>query len=331
MDSAPRMALPFDLPLLSLGHSALTPAARGAGGEAAAAAARALSDLLGVEVSLCGRALPGSALPRSAAARVVLELGALPGTAVLEVEPSLVARTVDLMAGGSGETALATTLTPVEATALELLTLAALEGACGVAGVEASLAPRLARGGPEPVSPLAIELEVRAGPVRGGARLLLPCAAIRALRGPVDLGASPLRLPASLRRGTAALTAAELDALAAGDVVVVDPPADGRDALVLPGGLRALGRIEDDAFHLEETTMSERHAQLPVMLEVELARVEVPLAELARLEPGAVLPLTVDRRGLVTLRAGERAVARGELVDVEGAVGVRILSLEVAP
>ncbi len=114
-------------------------------------------------------------------------------------------------------------------------------------------------------------------------------------------------------------------------MVVVDPPADGRDALVLPGGLRALGRIEDGAFHLEETIMSERHAQLPVMLEVELARIEVPLAELARLEPGAVLPLALDRRGLVTLRACERAVARGELVDVEGAVGVRILSLELAP
>jgi type III secretion system YscQ/HrcQ family protein len=82
---------------------------------------------------------------------------------------------------------------------------------------------------------------------------------------------------------------------------------------------------------VEETIMSGRHAQLPVMLEVELARVEVPLAELARLEPGAVLPLAIDRRGLVTLRAGERALARGELVDVEGAVGVRIVSLEIAP
>lgn len=324
------MTLPFDLPLLSRGHAALTPAARAAGGEAAAGAAHALSALLGVEVSVLGRALPGSAQPRSAA-RVTLDLGALPGAAVLEVEPALIARIVDLMAGGDGQAVVATALTPVEATALELLTLAALDGACGVARVEAALAPRLARGGPEPISPLAIELEVTAGPVRGRARLLVPCAAVQALRGDAELGASPLRLPASLRRGTAVLAAAELDALAAGDVVVVDPPADGRDALVFPGGLRALGRIEDDAFHLEETTMSERHAQLPVMLEVELARIEVPLAELSRLEPGAVLPLSLDRRGLVTLRACERAVARGELVDVEGAVGVRILSLELAP
>jgi type III secretion protein Q len=68
-------------------------------------------------------------------------------------------------------------------------------------------------------------------------------------------------------------------------------------------------------------------AAIPVLLEVELARVALPLAELARLEPGAVLPLAIDRRGLVTLRLGDREVARGELVDVDGAVGVRILSM----
>ncbi len=64
-------------------------------------------------------------------------------------------------------------------------------------------------------------------------------------------------------------------------------------------------------------------------LEVELCRLELTLAELARLEPGAVLSLALDRRGHVTLRAGDRAVARGELVDLEGAVGVRIIALEV--
>jgi type III secretion protein Q len=43
------------------------------------------------------------------------------------------------------------------------------------------------------------------------------------------------------------------------------------------------------------------------------------------------LPLAIDRRGLVTLRVGERAVARGELVDVEGVIGVRIVASEVWP
>ncbi len=77
--------------------------------------------------------------------------------------------------------------------------------------------------------------------------------------------------------------------------------------------------------------MTDIAAAVPVLLEVELARVPLPLAELARLEPGAALPLAIDRRGLVTLRVGDRAVARGELVDVDGAVGVRIVSLGDAP
>jgi type III secretion protein Q len=33
----------------------------------------------------------------------------------------------------------------------------------------------------------------------------------------------------------------------------------------------------------------------------------------------------------VLLRLGERAVARGQLVDIDGALGVRIEGLEVAP
>jgi type III secretion protein Q len=262
---------------------------------------------------------------------VVVELAAVPGVAILEVEPSLVAQLVDRLAGGPGEGNPAAALTPVEETVLELLALCALDGACAVPAVEAALAPRLARGGRDPESPLALELELSAGPVRGRARLLVPVSAVRALGGEPDFDASALTIPASLRRGTAALSQDELEALAAGDVLVVDPPPGGRDTLALPGRLRALGRCEEDRFHVEETEMTERLAQLPVLLEVELARVEIPLADLARLEPGAALPLRLDRRGVVTLRVGERAVATGELVDVDGAVGVRILSTEVAP
>lgn len=325
------MTLPFDLPILSRGFAALTPGARETGAAALAAAARGLSELVGREVTLTARAVPGRPASRSASARVTVDLPALPGSAVLDVDAALVVGLVDLMAGGTGEVEGATALTPVEATALELMVLAAVEGTASAPEVEEALAPRLVRGGTEPASGLAVEIDVAAESLRGRARLIVPHAAIRALGRDPDLEASPVRLPASLRRGAAVLDAAELEALAPGDVVVVDPPADGRDALVFPGGLRALGRIEEDAFHAEEIIMTDRHARLPVTLEVELARTDVPLAELARLEPGAVLALGLDRRGLVTLRAGERAVARGELVDVEGAVGVRILSLEVAP
>ncbi len=335
--------MPFDLPPVSRGFAEISPAARTLGATVAAAAARSLSELLGREVAVLGRALPGASPARSLAARVALDLPALPARAVLEIEPSLVVRLVAILAGASEHgVPLATSLTPIESSALELFALCAIEGACSVPAVEEALSPRLDRGPGEVPSPLGVELEIRVAPARGDdqrdalvgrSRLLLPAAAVRALRGPstCDGPAARMPLPASLRTGIARIAAEELDALAPGDVVVLDALERGRSSLALPGGLRAIGRIEDTAFHVEETTMTDRHAQLPVEIEIELARFDIPLCELARLEVGSVVPVPLDRRGLVVLRAGDRAVARGELVDVEGGMGVRILSLEVAP
>lgn len=325
------MPFPFELSSLSCGFAELTRAARASGAEIARAAAASLARVTGGPVSVQGVPVPGPAAPRAVAARVAIDLAALPAPAVLEIEPALVVRLVARLAGGDGAPEPASALTPIEATALELLALAAVDGACEVDGIDAALAPRLARGVREPAGALAIELTVDVRGLRGRGRLLVPPAALRALAGPLDPGASPVRVPASVRRGTAALAREELQALAPGDVVLVDGT-DGPAALVLPGGASARGPLDDDGtFHVEETQMADRLVELPVTLAVELARVELTLGELARLEPGAALPLALDRRGLVTLRAGERAVARGELVDVDGAVGVRILTVEGAP
>jgi type III secretion protein Q len=338
--------LPFDLPALSRGFAALTPAARATGSRVAESAAAALSALLGRAVAIRARACPGIPAARAVAARVALELAALPAAACLEVDPALVVAVVADLAGGppatsprissaprsgAGEGA-ATALTPVEGAALELFALSALEGACAVAGVEEALAPRLARAAGAVPSALSVELEIAAGPATGRARLLLPAAAVHALRGLAGEGlALGTRLLASVRSGGAPLAPEELDALAPGDVVLLDPPGSCPDALVLPGGARIAGRLADGALHVEEVDVNARTAQLPVRLEIELARVEILLAELARLEPGAALPLALDRRGLVTLRVGERILGRGELVDVDGAPGVRVLSLEGVP
>jgi type III secretion protein Q len=319
--------LPFDLPVLSRGFADLTPTARATGVRVAEAAAAHLSALLGRTVAVRARACPGVPAPRAVAARLPIELAALPATACLEVDPALVVAILADLAGGTPS--VATALTPVEGAALELLALSALEGACAVEGVETALAPRLARDAAAPPSALAVELEIAAGPASGRARLLVPPAALRALRGPAGEGpALAVPLLASVRSGGAPLAQEELDALAPGDVVLLDPPGSRPDALVLPGGARVAGRLADGALHVEEVDVNERTAQLPVRLEIELARVEIPLAELARLEPGAALPLALDRRGLVTLRVGDRILGRGELVDVDGAPGVRVLSLE---
>jgi type III secretion protein Q len=326
------VALPFDLPRISRGFAALDPSVLAAGAETAAAAARAVGEVLGLEVRIAGRPLPAEPAPASGTIQLALELPALPATALLEVDALLAAEVVAAISGGAAPPA-AGAATPLEEGVLELLALAAVDGARAVPCVDERLAPRLARQAPAPGSPLAVELAVSAGPVRGGGRLLLPAAAIDALRAATvaDDALLAISIEASLRGGRAPLLPGELLALAPADVVLLDPPPGGRHRLRLPGGFTAEGPIEDGAFTVERTHMDEPLPEIPLILEVELARLPLTLAEVARLAPGAALPLPVDRRGLVALRLGDRTVARGELVELDGAVGVRVLSLEARP
>jgi flagellar motor switch/type III secretory pathway protein FliN len=69
----------------------------------------------------------------------------------------------------------------------------------------------------------------------------------------------------------------------------------------------------------------------PIELQVELARFSLTLAELQRMRPGDVL-VTGRRIGdHVSVRMGGRVLAEGELVDVEGEVGVRLLAFPNEP
>ena len=62
---------------------------------------------------------------------------------------------------------------------------------------------------------------------------------------------------------------------------------------------------------------------LPVEVVVEVGRLQVTGAQVLELGVGDVL--TLDRPlGPVELRVGDRLIARGELVDVEGEAGVRL-------
>lgn len=73
--------------------------------------------------------------------------------------------------------------------------------------------------------------------------------------------------------------------------------------------------------------MSHSDVTLPVDVEIELARIRVPLSQLAVLRPGGVLPLHINAAQTVTIRIGDKAVARAELVEIEGEIGARVLSL----
>jgi type III secretion protein Q len=338
----PVVPLPFDLPLVSRGYAELHPSVRAAGARVAEQVAAALSSALSWPVELAGRPVPGLAQPRAGCGRLTFDLPALPGTAQLEIGATLIAQVADRLAGGPGNPAFASALTPMEVATFELLGLIAVEGLRGDPFVEERFTPRLTRGAPVVGAPgvgalvagapvagasLEVEIDVRIGESRGTGRLLVPAMAVRALRafGPPSEEFSAMRVTASYRRGASAVDRHELEALAAGDVLVVE---GDREVLLLPGGLRLGGRTDEERFHVEEMAMAELAGEFPVTLEVELARVSIALSDLARLERGAVLPLPIDRSGRVALRLGDREVARGELVEIEGAIGVRIVAME---
>jgi flagellar motor switch protein FliM len=322
------------VPSITTGRAALRRSARTAGRRLAEAVAGALAPLVAhpVRVAAAVRSVPFA--PSVGAARLGLAFADLSDPGLVEVDARLASRVVDLLAGGAGDAPPASTLTPVESAALELLLLVALDA---VSGTAPALGPRLLRAAPAPPpGALAIDLELCIGPVRGRARLALPPGLVAAL---AEVEVSPategeahaaaavdsIALPVAIRRFVATLAAEDLAALAPGDVVLVEPSSD---ALVLPGGIMLVGAIGDDHFRVEGSRTDEWTGALPIALSVEVARVPVALAELARLEPGALLPLRLPPEGDVVLRAGERAIARGRLVEVEGARGVRVDALE---
>src|SRR3990172_5971181 len=271
------MALPFAIPVLSRGFASLTPAACEAGRRVAASASRALADLLQVQVAVAGQPVPMPAKPAIGTASVSFSLEALPGTAALEIEVRLLARTVERLARSS----------PLSPAAL-----AATEG-------EQSM------------------LE-----------LLVPAAAVDALGGPPELPdwIAALTISGCFCEGTISLTEDELAALIPGDVLLLDEGIPHAQ-MVLPAGLALRGLVEGAHLHIQEIRMTETQASYPITLAVEIARVSLSLGELARLEPGAALPLAVTKEGTVVLRAGEKAIARGQLVEIDGALGVRLTQI----
>lgn len=324
--------LPFPLPSVSPGFAALSPAARAVGRRAAERAAAALAAELGGPVELVGRPLPAIPAPAAGMVPLGVRLEALPAGALLEVEASLGARLVARMAGGDGAGPAALALTAVEQSAVELLCLLAISAAMEEEPTVAGLAPRLGPAGDARGGSLAVEISIAAGAARGRCRLLLPPEALRALWRPLDLPPAVAAWKADgwLSSGEAALSGDEIASLAPGDVVLLDENPSGRAEIRLPG-LRLRGREAEGTFQLEEMAMTDAAAALPVTLAVEVARVSLTLGELARLEPGSAFPLPAPRDGRVVLRLGERPVARGQLVEIEGALGVRLESLEGQP
>jgi type III secretion system YscQ/HrcQ family protein len=78
---------------------------------------------------------------------------------------------------------------------------------------------------------------------------------------------------------------------------------------------------------VDDTTKESVIASIPVVVRVEVGSITLSAREWTQLQPGDVLSCGVPPRGPIVLRAGGRELARGELVTVDGELGVRISQL----
>lgn len=86
-----------------------------------------------------------------------------------------------------------------------------------------------------------------------------------------------------------------------------------------------MGKGETRVLHNPEELV-QIAGDIPIEVTVELARFTLPLEELSSLRLGQILSTGQPLGDRVTLRTGGQAFACGELIDIDGDVGVRILS-----
>lgn len=104
---------------------------------------------------------------------------------------------------------------------------------------------------------------------------------------------------------------------------------DGSTTLTIAAPARAEeSRMTHDDPPADATAIrTEALASLAVEVTIEVSRGTLSLAEVSALRVGEIVTLGTAIGERVTLRAGGRAIAHGELVDVEGEVGVRVTEL----
>jgi flagellar motor switch protein FliM len=275
--------------------------------------------------------------------------GAGPGR--LSVEAGFGARLVDAALGGAGTPRSVRAIGPAERGVLAGLLGGGLEPLGAAIGLGSGPPPT---GGAAPISFL---VETRAG--AGSIALELDGPAPPPRLDGARLRRRAARLPIALRVELAAtrLRGVEVAGLAPGDAVVFDGilsqafgsetpwrvalavgagAADGHAApiqidvkgkLTVVGGFQARRRELDQEIDMEPTGTSDVTTVLgaaPIEVVAELGRITLRGDELLGLAPGAVLTLP-GGRGDVSLRVGGELFAEGEIVDVDGELGVRIL------
>lgn len=197
-------------------------------------------------------------------------------------------------------------------------------------------------GGPQLAAAIAagaavLEVEV-AG--RGQVAIVLPAAAVTApARRPLDELAAAARwldvaYVAPVVVADTRLERVAIAGLRVRDVVTVSPAAGPGEVAVRVGrgGVRAAlhpasGRVTVVApYHrgaMDETLGDDATVDVAIAI----GDVRLTVRGVLELAPGQVLELGRAPGGAVELRVGTRVVARGELVDVDGELGVRVISV----
>lgn len=313
---------------------------------------RALGELVGANVELSAR--PSARVPeRPRFAETTLGVGR--ATLAIGVEPALA---TTLLARVLGRTlALERTDAPFDASLLGALAALALEVARRSSSEPVTLVKRPLA---EPF--VAIDATVRVDQRPYAAYVLVndavPTAEMPATLA--ELGSVEVALPLVVAVSLA--TRAELEALRPGSAwlpgsgALVNARGAGRGVLAAPNGdagapvdLTADGRIvlregriglapdEASAGHGDmaeadgDDTLTDAVLEAPVVVRVELGTVSMPASDWAKLRPGDVLATGTRVAEPVVLRIAGQAVARGELVDVDGELGVRIRELVKGP
>ena len=290
---------------------------------------RRVAKLVGgpVSAALVGRA--HTIDPHAAIASV--RIAGLPIT--VAASGGAIRKLADKLLGGPPELSAARPATPAEHAIWALLVAAALED-LGVAGdVWAQPVPvlqpeleRLGRSRSAADDPLAIELAVDLA----GAQLTVICVCPRS----VVVKVPPARVmpswsfdvPVIVAR--CALDRATLDRLAPRDIIVVERCLE----LQLGDGAVGLTAAPQAVVAEVASLYSPRDMALPddahLELTVALGTTKLSLRQLAELSIGQIIPLGRPLAGPFELRAGGRTIGRGELIDVDGELGVRVTSID---
>jgi flagellar motor switch/type III secretory pathway protein FliN len=310
---------------------------------------RALSEILNAEVRIALRGIKAPPGKLERATDVQLEFGDTAVQVRTAFEPELVTAMLSHLLGRTPS--LGAVGAPIDATLSGALSALVLEAARRAGGQSA---PRLLAHAPSQPASAVVEVTIVFQGRPYEAELFLYAADGKSeLDSPRALTPLPFEVSIPIVVGLSRVTTAELGLLEPGAAwmfgggIWIDEQGVGRGVLAAPASdtgvsieLHREGKIvlrgERETLALDEekamqesdnagsAALAEAVLDTPIVVRVELGTVSLLARDFAELRPGDVIETGVRIAEPVVLRVAGREVARGELVSIEGELGVRI-------